>query len=442
MKDSRRRRAIAVALIWHCFATKSESSAIPFSVATPRIGIVRVGKSKSMSQEKAFALLEKQLQRSLENSIETPLHVKALPLSLHSQQLQEESERLRLEKLTHRFQEAPSEQGVTQLTSLMQGLSGNVKALPSLQNAWVAIAKFHWTAERMSEVTPILKRAALIHPDGLIEEGNVSQFDDSQDWDDSLRETPWQQKVRETLHLVRPACHVLLRGEAGGVILVNGFRFGHRREFYLPAGGNYLFQMVSPGFERWEKSVSCERQSRREFYVSLRPESKVALNPTLDLNQLVRRENVSSLLLAEAYLDGFRFYYYHPGSLLVEVPLQKPVKVSEVLENPRAPFPVTSANWQALVANTLKKGMLSSPTLASSGVVMTDAGTNNTFGERDWEGSLLGEVTPSARQWYNNWKVWAIAGSVVTGLLVGYFAVRSNEVKTQGSPVGIQIQLP
>lgn len=411
------RSSVVLVLVIQLVTRPALAVGIPSDEARPRVGILRVGDGHTDREERAFSLLEKRVQRWMENAPSAQLTIRTLPLSLGTEHLRLESDRARLEVLAKETVAGPGV--LRELRELRRNLAAVSRYSPTVQNALIAEARATWAQGDRSRAGLLLKRAALLHPDGLLPDFG----DGKRDWDEEAAEPDaLEERAKAIASEVKRPCEVRFRGAEDGETIVNGYAFGLRRDFQLPAGGRYHFQIVSAGHEPWETRLTCDRQSRREVNVQFRPSLARTVAPSIELAKITEGQNLSSLFLIQAAAERFRLYLFTPGSRLEEIPLREPLRVAEVLDNPGAGLPVARDTLDGLLQRH-RLAQMSLPAMA------------------DAPGEISGDFGGSEPQWYNDWRVWAVAGGIVTGVIVGYLATRGPEVRTNGGPSGIRIQL-
>jgi hypothetical protein len=206
-------------------------------------------------------------------------------------------------------------------------------------------------------------------------------------------------------------------------VTVNGFAMGSRREFHLPLGRRFTLSASAPGHDSAKREIDCQRQ-KRDIVVLRLPKSAVPVASRHDLAGISRGNGLSSLCLIEARSDQFKLYLYSPGLPVDEIPLVKPLRIADVAaRGGEVELPVRTDAFLSLY----EKHRLASADL---------------FSISRSDDSASAELSHSVAdpRWYNDWRVWAIAGVVVAGATSLYFLTREGAVQSSPNPGGIRLQ--
>ncbi|MBI4406101.1 MAG: hypothetical protein HY537_18220 [Deltaproteobacteria bacterium] len=113
--------------------------------------------------------------------------------------------------------------------------------------------------------------------------------------------------------------------------------------------------------------------------------------------------------------DQFKLYYYRPGNLPEEIPLQRPLLVAELLEEPQAE--------RLPIAKDAFLSWFQGQDLAST------SGTEPTI--TNTPTSLVTSSGAESAPWYNRWELWAGAGAIAGIVLLGIALNQGNTVEGQ-----------
>lgn len=229
------------------------------------------------------------------------------------------------------------------------------------------------------------------------------------DWDEgALGALAWENWVSGVRREVSAICTVEVLGlEPSTNLHVNGFSSGRSRALSLPAG-EYRLEAQQRG--RWLAApLTCDRQSR--MVVSLHPDAPPLFRKT--------NEDSSKWLIVDGSRDELQLFLYTPEIALDAVPLRSRWRVADASGTPTAPI-ATDAFRDLLQRHALAP----SPNLGAP---------VSTPGSLEWE-------RPSKPRWYNDWRVWAVAGAVVGGAVTLWLATRDPNVHAQAGGLSIRLE--
>jgi hypothetical protein len=362
------------------------------------IGIFRSGDAAGEKGKRALTILEGRLHRWLENQ-KGSLSVKRADLTVDPTLIQNERARGELSRELKAFEEAGPEGRWARLDLLASARAavGEDRASGDLiarSLAWESLAL--WRQGEKARSARLLDKTLRLSPTGELYPAP---------WE---REAPaeWVSLSRQKLARLKRDCLVDLP-EGARSRRVNGFGVEPSAQLALFSGASYDVEWSRGSGELGRSHFTCRRPGR------LALEEKDPAAPTL--RDLGERHGMDNLALIEPHKGAFRVYLYSRVAGLEEVPMERPITISEVLASPlAAELPVNEARFEKLVGS---QGWAPGTRVASNAL---------------WDGSLRAESRESAPRWYNKWTTWAVAGGVLAGILVTYFATRpAGQVQTQ-----------
>jgi len=400
------------------------AAAIPLRSERWSIALSRVEGVEPSTQERASLILERRLARWLENldSIQLTVQRGASPLS--PKELEQESLRKTLDTSTTQLgdwvsddksQTGESAELAMKIERLAHGLS--LDSGPTLQKAYWTLSARAWKMGDHVSAIRYLRTAVAFHPLGTMVEWAG--------WDSKFLESlspGFQATVMRVSGEVRRNCEWELRVEPShATLMVNGFDLKLGEKFSLPSGKKYWLEVKSVGFEPWSGLLSCYGPQRRELKIHLRPVDDALLARTISLNSPVRVANKSHCLIAPAK-EEFKIFLYTPNVGLDEIPLTKPLLAAQLLSDPSgAALPIASDAFVSLFQR--HQSSAGFPDQQSVGLDTESLASR-----------VQGSVSKPGPRWYNDWKVWAVAGLVVGGGVAGYLLTRDHAIKaTQGT---------
>lgn len=414
-------RFISILTLHSLVCAESPAAIAPRLESRQPIGILRLGELRSHSEERAYDIVERRLQRWLDNF--ESLHVRAqrVGVSLSAEEVTLDSDRARLMECSEELlkgvlfmSEHDLNPGLTEMKTLRDGLK-RVKHLgPVLQKAYIAEASYLWKRKKREHAKSLIQKALLLHPDAKIE--SLPQWE----WDEPGFDTSGFEAMVRDSGALRKGCRVQVQvSPSNALVRVNGFEMGRRKTFYLSQGSSYLLSAAMPGYETNESVLECDGRGQRRLLVPLKKEDRKINSKKDSLFQVSSRYGVESLCLVEPKRGEFRLHLYSPGLAMEEIPMLRPLLVAEVLDSPGdEALPIaTDAFLQIFQKHRLARLTAVLDPLPST---------------------LKYEASGTSDTWYNNWKVWAIVGGVIGGAALAYFAT-SNSVDSR--PGGIKIKI-
>ncbi len=389
-----------------------------------RLGIVSMG-TTNYSAERAYPLVEKRIQRWLENLDAVHASAETIFLKGRREWLRSETNERRVKQLSAELWKKAENlsdpnlssgisQQVEELETLRRQLSVSGSG-PVIQKAFVAEAAFYWASGKEAVATELLRRAISLSPQAKAELPSVTG-----EIEHSVLNS-MEAKILDLESRWARGCllNVSLTG-GPAVVFGNGFEMGSHRQFRLPKGGTYHLRAETAGSQSNTVVVSCERPGIKSATLAMN-----ALSPSHSadsLSQLSRSHAVESLCLVEPQGDRFRLYLYTPGVSVDEIPMQAPWKVADVLENPNTDaVPIATDAFLDLLSRHRNSRLA----LAES--------SPGPLPQRVTAG-----VTDESR-WYNNWKFWAVASGVVGAAVITYLATRSSQVSSTQTGLHVTI---
>lgn len=205
----------------------------------------------------------------------------------------------------------------------------------------------------------------------------------------------WNKQARA----LRPACAISVSVTPQSAELVwNGFSLGKARELNAPPGTHSL-TLRRDGYEPSHTLISCQGQSIEKVTSTLQsrlPDPKSS-------------QQTETVLWVERENERLRLFLHTPGVALDEVPVEKPLRVADILSQPGIDIPIAQDAFIDL---------LERHRVASVGLTGPSASPVATT-----------ELT-AVKPWYERWEFWAVAGAAVT---VGVLAVLSSRTGDVGT---------
>lgn len=228
-------------------------------------------------------------------------------------------------------------------------------------------------------INPVLTQLLMLHPE-------QSLGIEIENWD-APESVVLQKKISELKSTLKPVCQY----EIGDLrdLSVNGFAV--TKNFQLMASSRPYYLQSS----NLAKSIRCERYQR----VALKLNSSWT-SPAQSASFLVVRPDGEKISI-----DLFT-----PGIGVQAVPLERPLYIAEVLQNPDRVEVLISDGFSQIVRRHLNP-IASPPTEGTSEIEMT-------------------------QPWYKNWVVWAVVGAVAAGVVLS----QVSGSKTGSQTVGVGIR--
>lgn len=393
------------------------SSTPPESFARVKLGIVRVGAATPQT-EALYPIVERRVQAWLENLDQLKTTVVRLPSPRlevgEGGQLQ--SEQNEFSELKERFEREGNTDAVeADLQRLEQRIPHYREKLevhgPLLQRLMLLRAAFDFNAGReFSVVQRQLNNALLVHPS--LENFWTPMWKESEEsrspvlFDDLIE--------RERKKISRDCVVRVKRMPLNAAVSLNGFPL-KERSVRLNSGASYEVLLQGEGYREQRKTLRCGKAKVLEIAAELQRSDKITWTESWEktLTHLARRHDREALLIVTSQEERLKLFYFTPGASVEEVPLNNPPRLAELADT-EAALPIA--------------------TDAFVGIVQRQRVASLSLGEPLREGDRAGltDKLPYQRRWYNDWKFWAVVGSVAAISLVAYASSRGNsQVGTQ-----------
>lgn len=389
---------------------------VPLHAAGTPVGIARWGESAA-ADEKAFSLVEKRLQRWVENNDSFQLEVKPFSKFLREEDLMGEVNQLHFGQLVTQIKaELPglsaTESGkISPKIAQMRELRRKVELIPDaiamVYRSYFWEARYDWLKKDKKSAQKHLYQAARLHPEAILPSNLNWENMDRENKDSAGFEILVDRAVGAQVR----GCRILIQNPnrekktPADLVTVNGFGLGRKKELHLNSG---MFYRISKGLEYEPALVRCERQSNQKV---LLPTKKIAASKAA---QILKKQNVVSTFLVQQKKSDFNISLFTPGIGFHTLPLDKPLKKREVLQNPTEEgIPVS----KQAVLKVLETHGLQSVKMRS----LLPVGHPNPPML-----SHLDHKVEERKKWYNHWAFWAITGTVLAGASIAYFASRNN----------------
>jgi len=366
-----------------------------------RIGIVRAG-SMSKSHAQAYPLLERNLQKWMENRDDLRVIGEPLSQTVSTEEWNDAAVEAEVMQLVRQLPEVVSEEEKERAVSVARN---KVTKLPSQtplhQRLLVADALWDWRHGRKEQAARVLRQAVRLHPTGEV----------NLDWDDSdagflgLLSTLTARKNRGCL------LDLSLSPESARVT-INGFPLTAKEYRSLLTGKLYRLRVDAPGYVSKDEIISCQTSRRTKLSIHLAK----GFERTASLSEI---KGYQTLLLIKPEKDRFRLFLYSQDRAMDEIPLERPLRVADLGQS-FGGVPVSDA-----AAAIFQKHRL-------------DLAANFTY--TNSVDPVLRMNEPKDDQWYNDWRVWAIAGGVVAGGVVAYLMTKNGGSVGTQNRIGVKIE--
>lgn len=384
----------------------------PLYGASIPIGVAHIGNYR-VEDEKAYAILERRIQRWIENNDVIQIEAKSIGIPLSQEDVLSEVNRLTFKRLTEEIRAdlrnktdlKKIEPKISRMRDLRKRYISIFELNPLVQNSLVLEGLYFWNKKDFKAAELSLRRAAKLHPESVL----LSPFN----WDtiasgnDSL--AGFEALLSKAANVQVRSCHILLKGEKEAMtdVYVNGFKLGKKKELHLNSGSLYR---LSRGVDFEQTMVRCERQSNLSLVLPLQKTVKPA-----GINSILKKEGVSSAFVVQSDKAGFKLGLFTPGVAFDDLLLETELKKSDILQNATEEgLPLSKQSFIKLI----EKHRLASLQMRS----LLPAGHPNPI-------NRLEHPLEQKRAWYNHWAFWAITGTVLTGAAIAYFASqKENEV--------------
>lgn len=374
------------------------------------VGILRVGQATSAPAERAYRIVERRVQRWLENEPALAARVEPLAGSVRSEELVMEAEHARLAKLVDKvLSGGGSDAESVEMERLVEKLGRLARFAPTVQRALVARgARLAKAGDRKAAIAA-LTAAAKLHPDGMLP-GLDS-------WDEPGPRGDLESLAALAERAVKRTCAVSVSiTPKEATVRWNGFDVGGRRSFHLAPAQRFTLTATAAGHRPTETVVTCHGTERRELRISLEKAADSGDKAPSLLSAISARRGLQTLCLIEPQGGEFKLYLYTPASVIEEIPLRAPLRVADVLESPgESELPIATDAFVTL----LEKQRVASA--ASDWDLSPPAGAP----------PALADHAVASGRWYNSSTFWWVTGGLVGGILLTFLATRGSSAKSQ-----------
>jgi hypothetical protein len=399
------------------------------NVGGPSVGILG-GLGTTGKSERSFEILERRLQRWLEDEGAQGLAVHAVPgrESEYSNQL--ELERL---QLRHASQEllsatpigASSAAANAKVKSLLQRLE-NVEVFgPELQLAYSALAVQAIRNGKRGEAARFLLPAKRLHPEGKLAA--------TLPWNwEGLPERETLENLWADLPESARSCRMTVEGvSAQETVYVNGFAI-QNREIQVVPGQTFTFARGTASDELGSFVAACSGPGQRTVRLQSAPVLAWGWDEArkFSLSKISQRHSVATLLVLDKAGDEYNIFVFTPGLGLDQVPTEKPLRSEDIRQSPELPI-----RWERL------QSLIQKHRQESARLALGAAGAGDTFSiaasGRSSPATL--DYTVDTTPWYARPSTWVVAGVIASGIAVAVLASRSQS-PVQNSSSGLAIR--
>jgi len=287
---------------------------------------------------------------------------------------------------------------------------------PVLQNSFLAMGAYAWKNREKGEAEKWMRRGILVHPTFRIESVDLWPNEEP-----GFSFLPFEAELNRLSRMGARSCLAEIKIPPEAAVTINGFSVARSKNYALAVGEPYRIKISRAGYDDRELDLDCQRPGRTVAEVKLN-ERRVSATDLAVSN--VDKPGIvpSSAFLIEPGKDDIRIYLFTPGVGIDEIPLRKPIRIAEVLRNPRdREIPVLSDAFVDVVQKHEARV------------------AENFAGGRDGMASTSLEISRKP-SWYEDWRVWAIAGGLAGGAVLAILMASSkNNVTSRPAGVGIRI---
>jgi len=388
-------------------------------------GIGTAGKS-----ERSFEILERRLQRWLEDEGADGLAVHAVQGNESDYSNQLELERLQLRQASGELLSAQpigssSAASKAKVQSLLQRLE-NVEVFgPELQLAYSALAVQAIRNGKRGEAASFLLPAKRLHPEGKLAA--------TLPWNwDGLAERETLENLWADLPESARSCRMTVEGVSGQEnVYVNGFPINNR-EIQVVPGQTFTFATGTASDALGSFVAACSGPGQRTVRLQSAPVLAWGWDEArkFSLSKISQRHSVATLLVLDKAGDEFNIFVFTPGLALDQVPTEKPLRSEDIRQSRQLPI-----RWERL-QSLIQKHQRESARLA-----LGSAGADDTFSisstGRNMPATL--DYTVDATPWYSRPSTWIVAGVIASGIAVAVLASRSpSPVQNNSSGLAIR----
>ncbi|MCB9254994.1 MAG: hypothetical protein H6617_09960 [Bdellovibrionaceae bacterium] len=412
-------KATAWLLIFVTMATPTWAVSFSTDSAPTPVGVLRLNELESPDTGFALSRIERGIEKWLDR---LPINAAAHPVVAvqSAGELHDELLGLRLNQLWSSFYtelDAHPERAERLLENLDEAdvtrFLKKESSGPLRQQAHLARAALEWRLGRTGSAHSLLKAAVYEHPLGLI-----SQLPEW-GWDGERADSAaLEQELAKIISEVRRPCRLRLSASpAKSQVLVNGFSVASEKTLGFIARGNLQVRAEATGYLPQSHSISCRKLGVRSVEIKLQR----AKRPAVTLASVAADNAVKSMLVVTPSGERAKIFLFTPGLRVDEVPTSRPLLLADFKEGAGDALPIATDGFTSLVEAHRVAWLDRRDPLQPPDVFMNRL------------------QTETGSEWYNDWKVWAVVGGIVGGVLVAYFATRRPQVQT--NPAGLRISI-
>lgn len=389
-----------------------------------RLGVMQLGEVRGSDTRRALTLVEQRLLRWLEDSSLVRMPVQRIRQGVRLGDINLEKSRLELHAKLLALQPAGSLVDISrpEVREAIRSLSNTRRQLPAsfhvgsdVQMALLWEAALDWSEGVRVRAGELVHQAIVMHPNG---NPGIDRLTRKMS---GLKESSgFLKMVSDGVSSDRRECTLLIDIEdPTSEISVNDFRIENGRQIHLSQGNSSIVTMSLPDGRYFSRWVSCERPGIKEWTVEPGDNRLQAEQTVFDRHA---KAGIRSFCLIRLNEDQFHFLLLTPGVSLDEIPLEKPIRVADVLQYPLgASLPIVSDAFAGLI----KKHRLDGLSVVSSDSRGLLSQSSSSSAER--------VESSSQTQWYNNWTLWVLVGGVAAGVLTAYLASRDSAIQSQSN---------
>ncbi len=403
-------------------------------VATANVGGQSVGILGGLgttgNSERSFEILERRLQRWLEDEGAQGLAVRAVQGRESEYTNQLELERLQLRQASQDLLSAQpigssSAAAVAKVQSLLQRLE-NVEVFgPELQLAYSALAVQAIRNGKRGEAAKFLLPAKRLHPEGKLAA--------TLPWNwEKLAERETLENLWVDLPQSARSCRMTVEGVSGQeTVYVNGFPI-QNREIQVVPGQTFTFARGTASDELGSFVAACSGPGQRTVRLQTAPVLAWGWDEArkFSLSKISQRHSVATLLVLDKAGDEYNIFVFTPGLGLDQVPTEKPLRSEDIRQSRQLPI-----RWERL------QSLIHKHQQESARLALGAAGAGDTFSMASTSRSTPAtlDYTVDTTPWYARPSTWIVAGVIASGIAVAVLASRSQS-PVQNNSSGLAIR--
>lgn len=391
-------------------------------ISTTPVGVLRLGALEEEENGLALSRLERSIAKWLDR-LPIDTNAQAIRIVQNNNELRDELQSLRFHQLIERFYsllETKPFQAGNELDELhtedFVAFLARPDSGPFRQQAYLARAAHEWRLGNPDRAQPLLRAAVYENPFGLVSEVPSWGWDSEANGDSVNFEVVLSGIIKS----VRRPCQINVgTSPEKALVRLNGFPMRASQPVRILARSDLQIQAQAEGYEAAAHSLSCDKLGVRSVQLKLRRRSE----PVPTLATVAKSNAVKSLLLVSPVGEEARLFLFTPGLRVDEVQTSRPILLADFRGEEASAHPSIKTDAFTSLVEAHRVAWLDRRDPLQPPI--------------EYRNSLETDIS---QQWYNDWKVWAVVGGIVGGVVITYLATRQPEVMTN-PPRGLRIQI-